>query len=108
MGSTRRRALLCTTACLRETCGAHLCEKGGREEAALVAAMRSQRRRDPREGENDVRGGGLGGAWAAATVVCGISSSRTSSEARFGLRSSSRLWSIFRMPSAVRGWEEPT
>jgi hypothetical protein len=49
-------------ACLREmSCGAHLREKGGRDEAALVAAMPSQRRHGPREGGNDVRGEGLGG-----------------------------------------------
>jgi hypothetical protein len=61
-GSTRRRAPPCAAACLREmSCGAHLREKGGRDEAALVAAMLLQRRHGPREGGNDVRGEGLGG-----------------------------------------------
>jgi hypothetical protein len=43
------------------------------------------------EGGNDMRGGGLGGVWVAAIVLCGISLSRMSSEARFELHSSSRL-----------------
>jgi hypothetical protein len=62
--------------------------------------------REPRA-EVKMSGRGLGGAWAAATVGCGISSSRMSSEARFGLRSSSRLWGVFRISSAVHRWEEP-
>jgi hypothetical protein len=50
-------------------------------------------RNSGRVGENDARGGGLGGRGPWATVFCGIKPSRMSSEARFELRSSSRLGS---------------
>jgi hypothetical protein len=48
-----------------------------------------------------------GGGRAAATGFRGMSSSRTRSEARFELRSSTGLWGIFRMSSTLLRWEEP-
>jgi hypothetical protein len=83
-------------------------EAGGhgrrREEAVLVVAMRSQigEREEMRAvlGRKMRCGVGVwgGGSRATATVVCGISSSGTSSEARFEVRSSSRLWGVFLYP----------
>jgi hypothetical protein len=48
-------------------------------------------------------GWGSRGARAAATVFCGISSSRTRSEARFELRSSTRLGGFFVYPQHCAG-----